>query len=44
MQVVEMADYAFVGRWRFNPRQENDNDDSSDETAENMDEFLDSIN
>jgi len=43
VEVVEMQDYAFVGRWRFNPKQQDDRDQSSDDNEIPMDEYLDTI-
>ena len=39
VDVVDMQDYAFVGRWRFNPKKEDDRDQSSDENEIPMDEY-----
>ncbi len=43
VHVVNMQDIAFSGRWRYNPRQDNDYDESSDDTETAMDEYLASI-
>ena len=43
VQVVDMQDFAFMGRWKYNLRQQNDNEESSDETETAMGEYLASI-
>jgi len=43
VHVVDLQDIAFSRRWRFNSRQDNYYDESSDDTETAMDEYLASI-
>ena len=43
VQVVVMQDFAFIGRWRYNPRKQNDTKESSYETEKAIDEYFASI-
>ena len=42
-KVVEMQDYAFMGRWRYNPSRENDSDQSSEESEEPLENYRNTI-
>ncbi len=42
-EVLDMQDFAFMGRWRYNPRQQKDNDESNEEQEGSMDEYFVSI-
>jgi hypothetical protein len=43
VEVVEMQDYSFIGRWRYKPPHEYDSDESSEENENTMEEQLASI-
>ena len=43
VEVFEMQDFAFMGRWRYNPSKQNDNDELSDDNETAMDEYFASI-
>jgi hypothetical protein len=38
-----MEDFAYMGRWRYNPRKQNYNDESIEEQEDSMDDYLSSI-
>ncbi len=43
VEIVEMQDFAFMGTWRYHPKKQNDDNESSDEKEEIMDDYIYSI-
>ena len=43
VDVVDIQDFAFIGRWRYNPVQKNYNDESREEQEDSINDYFSSI-